>query len=83
MNYEASNASKLDLLRCLTNISSKNVFDLLLLKPPLDDQSSRPVNAAIRSQLSEQELSDMLVLPLHSLANVGNVGENGLFVAFP
>ena len=66
----------------LTNISPENVLNLLLLETTLDDQSPGTVNGARSTQFSKQELSDVLVGPLHALANLGNVCENGLLVAF-
>ena len=66
-----------------TDISPQDVLNLLLLKPPLDDQAPRPVNTARRTQFSEQELCNMLIRPFHPPADLSNVGEYGLLVPFP
>lgn len=67
----------------LTNISSQDVLNLLLLEATLDDQPSRTIHAARRTQLGEQELRNMFVGPLHAPADLRDVGEYGLLVAFP
>lgn len=78
-----ANAQKLDKdLITLTNIPSENVLDLLLLESTLDDQSSATIHGSTGTQLSEQELRNVLVRPLHPLTDVRNVGEDGLLVSF-
>lgn len=66
----------------LTDIPSQDILNLLLLETTLDDETSRTVNGARSTQFSKQELRDVLVGSLHTLANLGNVCENGLLVAF-
>lgn len=65
-----------------TNVSSQHVLDLLLLETTLDDQTPAAVDTAAGTQFREQELHDVIVRPLHALANVGNVGKDGPAVAF-
>ena len=65
-----------------TDVPSQHVLNLLLLVSALDDQSPRSVDTAAGSQLGEQELRHVLVAPLHALADLGDVGEDGLLVAF-
>ena len=66
----------------LTNIPPEDVLNLLLLESTLDDQSPRTIDGTTRTQLGEQELCDVLVCSLHTLADVGNVGKDGLLVSF-
>lgn len=51
-----------------------------MLELSTNDQAFATVDTAAGSQLSEQELGDVLVLSLHALADVRDVGEDGLFV---
>src|SRR5690242_16176792 len=64
------------------NVPPQHVLDLLLLETTLDDQAARTVDGTAGTQFSEQELSDVLVGTLHPLANLGDVGEDGLLVSF-
>jgi hypothetical protein len=66
-----------------TDVSSQNVLNLLLLKSALDDQPSRTVYGPRGAHLSKEKLDYMLGLPMHSLADLGNVGEYGFFIALP
>lgn len=66
----------------LDNVSAKNVLDLLLLETTLDDQSAFTSHGTAGTQLSEQELCDVLFCTFHPLANLGDVGKDGLLVAF-
>jgi hypothetical protein len=66
----------------LTDVSTQNVLDLLLLEATLDDKTSASVDGTRSSQFGEQELGNVLVGTLHALANFGDVGENGLLVTF-
>jgi hypothetical protein len=66
----------------LTDVFSDDVLNLLLLETTLDDQSSATVYGTTGTQLSEQVSSDVLLSSLHALADVGNVGEDSLSVAF-
>lgn len=65
-----------------TNISSEDVLKLLLLETTLDDQTTTAVNTATGTQFGEQELHDVVIGTLHTLANIGDVGENGTTVTF-
>ena len=65
-----------------TDIPSQNVLHALLRVPSLDDQPLVTVHTSTRSQLGEQELHDVLGLAVHALADLGQVGEHGLFGAF-
>lgn len=44
-----------------TDISSENVLNLLLLETTLDDQAASTIDGTTRTQLSEQELHDVLL----------------------
>lgn len=64
----------------LTDVLSQNVLKLLLLETTLDNQASATVNRTAGTQLSKQVGGDVLVGTLHALADVGNVGKDGLLV---
>lgn len=64
------------------DVSPQNVLDLLLLETTLDDKTARTVNGTAGTQFGKQELSDVLIGTLHPLANLGDVGEDGLLVSF-
>ena len=64
------------------DVPPENVLDLLLLETTLDNQTSGTVNGTAGTQFGEQELGNVLVSTLHPLANLGNVGEDGLLVSF-
>jgi hypothetical protein len=66
----------------LDNVPPKNVLQLLLLETTLDDQAFLVGKRTARTQLSKQELSNVLVGTLHPLADLGKVGEDGLLVSF-
>lgn len=66
----------------LTDVSPQHVLNLLLLEPSLDDQSPRTIYTATRPQFCKDELHDMLLAPLHPLADIWNVRKDGLLVAF-
>lgn len=68
--------------KTLTNISSQNILQLLLLETTLDDKLTLTGNGTRGTQLGEQELSDVLVGSLHAATDFGNVCENGLLVSF-
>lgn len=65
----------------LGDVSSENVFDLLGLETTTNDKTLRTVNGTNGTQLGEKELNDVLWLTVHTLANVDNVGKDGLFGA--
>ena len=58
------------------------MLDLLLLETTLDDKASRAVDGAGGTHFREHVLDDVLGLPVHTFADVGDVGEDGLLVAF-
>lgn len=64
------------------NVPPENVLNLLLLETTLDDQSAITSHGTAGTQLSEQELCDVLLGTFHPLADLGDVGEDGLLVAF-
>jgi hypothetical protein len=66
----------------LDDVFSDHVLDLLLLEATLDDQSPATVDGTVGTQLSEEVSRHVLLSTLHALADVGNVGKNGLPVAF-
>ena len=65
-----------------TNIPPQHVLDLLLLEATLDNQTARPVDGAGGTHFCEHVLDDVLGLAMHTLANVGDVREDGLLVSF-
>ncbi len=66
----------------LADISPQHILNLLLLESTLDDQTSATINGTARTQFSKQVGSDVLISSLHAFANLRNIGENGLLVAF-
>lgn len=66
----------------LEDVFPENVLDLLLLETTLDDQSSATVDGTVCTQFGKQVLSDVLLGTLHALADIGNVGKDGLLVTF-
>jgi hypothetical protein len=64
------------------NVPPEHVLNLLLLEATLDDQPAVASDGTAGTQLGEQELCNMLLGTLHALANLGDVGEDGLLVAF-
>lgn len=64
------------------NVPPENVLDLLLLETTLDNETARTVDGTTGTQFGKQELGDVLVGTLHPLANLGDVGEDGLLVSF-
>jgi hypothetical protein len=70
------------MLRTFDDIPTENVLNLFLLETTLDDQATTAVYGARCTQLSEQELRHVFVRSFHALADFGNVGEDGLLVAF-
>lgn len=65
-----------------TDISSEDVLNLLLLETTLDNQTSSTVDTSAGTQFGEQELHNVVVRTLHTLADIGDVGENGTTVTF-
>ena len=66
----------------LTDVSAQNVLDLLLLETTLDDKAPRAVDGAGGTHFREHVLDDMLWLPVHTFADIGDVGEDRLLVSF-
>lgn len=66
----------------LTNVPPQYGLNLLLLEPALNDQSLSAVDGPICTQFGEEELNNVFGLPVHPLAYVRDVRENGLLVAF-
>lgn len=52
------------------------------METTLDDQTTGTVDTTAGTQFGEQELHDVVVGPLHALADIGDVGENGTTVTF-
>ncbi len=65
-----------------TDVATQDVLDLLLLETTLDDKTSGAVDGAGRTHFRKHVLDDVLGLPVHTFANVGDVGEDRLLVAF-
>lgn len=55
---------------------------MLLSVSSLDDESMRTIDRTTRSKFGKEESNNVLVLPVHLLANLGQVGEDGLLVSF-
>ena len=58
------------------------MLDLFLLEATLDDETTRTVDGTSCTHFCEHVLDDVLGLPVHTLADIGDVGEDGLLVAF-
>ena len=58
------------------------MLDLFLLEATLDDETTRAVDGTSGTHFGEHVLDDVLWLPVHTLADIGDVGEDGLLVAF-
>ena len=63
------------------DVSSEDVLDLLGLETAADDETLGAVDGADGSQLGKEELDDVLGLTVHTLADVDDVGKDGLFGA--
>ena len=61
-----------------TDVPAQDVLDLLALETTLDDQPSRAVHGAAGTHFGEHVLDDVLRLPVHTPADLGDVGEDGL-----
>lgn len=64
-----------------TDVPTQNVLDLLLLEATLDDKAPGTVHRAGGTHLREHVLNDVLRLPVHTFADVGDVCKDGLLVA--
>jgi len=65
-----------------TDVSSKDVLNLLLLETTLDDQSLATIDGATRTQFGKQVRGDVLVSSLHTLTDFVQVGKDSLLVTF-
>ena len=65
-----------------TDIPTEDVLDLLLLEATLDDKTAGSIDGAGGTHFGEHVLDDMLWLPVHTFADIGDVGEDRLLVAF-
>lgn len=65
-----------------TDISSEDVLNLLLLETTLDNQTPSAVDTSAGTQFGEQELHNVVIRTLHTLADIGDIGENGTTVTF-
>ena len=70
------------LWRVLTDVPTEDMLDLLLLEATLDNETAGTVDRAGGTHFREHVLDDVLGLPVHTFADVGDVGEDGLLVAF-
>ena len=66
----------------LHDVPPQHVLDLFLLEATLDDEAFAAVDGAAGAQLGEEELRDVLVVAVHALADLRDVGEDRLLVAF-
>lgn len=64
------------------DVLAQHYLQLLGLEATLDDQLPATSDRAAGTQLGEQERGDVLVGALHALADLSEVGEDGLLVAF-
>lgn len=64
------------------DVPPEDVLDLFLLEATLNNKTTGTVDGTTGTQLGEQELSNVLVGTLHPLANLSDVGEDGLLVSF-
>ena len=69
-------------MRGHTDVPTQNVFDLLLLEATFDDKTPRTVDGSGRTHFCEHVLDDMLRLPVHTFADIGDVRKDGLLVSF-
>ena len=58
------------------------MLNLLRLEHALDDKTARAVDRTGRTHFGKHELDDVLRLSVHTLADFGDVGEDGLLVSF-
>lgn len=65
-----------------TDVFPDDDFDLLLLETALDNKSPAAVDGTVGTQFGEKVLRHVLLGTLHTFADVGNVGKDGLPVAF-
>ena len=70
------------LWRVLTDVPTEDMLDLLLLEATLDNETAGTVDRAGGTHFREHVLDDVLGLAMHTLANVGDVREDGLLVSF-
>ena len=64
-----------------TDIPTEDVLDLLLLEATLDDKTAGSIDGAGGTHFGEHVLDDMLWLPVHTFADIGDVGEDRLLVS--
>lgn len=64
------------------NVFPQNVLNVLLLETTTDNQPPAAVDGTRGTQLSKQVQGDVVLGTLHALGNLGNVGKDGLLVAF-
>lgn len=57
------------------------MLDLFLLEATLDDKAPGTIHRAGGTHLGEHVLNDVLRLPVHTFADIGDVGKDGLLVA--
>ena len=65
-----------------TDVLPQNGLKLLLLEATLDNQPTGAIHGTRGTHFCEHVLDDMLGLPVHPLADIGDVGKDGLFVSF-
>jgi hypothetical protein len=63
-----------------TNVTPEHMLNLLLLEAAFDDKARRAIDRTGRTHFREHELNDVLWLPMHPLADVGDVRKNRLLV---
>jgi len=64
------------------DITSQNVFQLLLLEFTPNNQSLASINRSGGTQFGEQKLRHMFIVSLHSLANIRDIRKNSLLISF-
>ena len=63
-----------------TDVSTEDMLDLLLLETTFDDEAAGTIDGPGSTHFGEHVLNDVLRLPVHTFADVGDVGKDGLLV---
>ena len=70
------------LWRVLTDVPTEDMLDLLLLEASLDNETAGTFDRAGGTHFREHVLDDVLGLAMHTLADIRDVCEDGLLIAF-
>ena len=71
-------------MRCWyrTDVTTKDIFNLFLLEATFDNQTARSIHRPSRTHFCKHKLNDVLWLPMHSFANIWDIGEDRFLVSF-